>query len=97
VQAKNIRLLQLSRKLDHWQLGPFPIIDAWGKQAYKLKLTPQYKAIHPVFHVSLLEPYHQHEGESPPPGPTLVEGQLEWNIQEILSHRRQQRKLQYLV
>ncbi len=97
LRAKNIRLLRPSRKLDHRQLGPFPIIDAWGKQAYKLRLTPQYRAIHPVFHVSLLEPYHRREGEPERQGPILVDGEEEWVVEKILTHRRQRRKLEYLV
>ena len=58
MQAKNFCMIQPSHKLDHRQLGPFTIIDAWGKQAYKLKLLLQYKMIHSVFHVVLLKLYH---------------------------------------
>ena len=35
-------------------LGPFEILEAVGKQAYKLKLSSKWR-IHPVFHVSFLE------------------------------------------
>jgi hypothetical protein len=36
-------------------MGPVNVLQAEGKRSYKLELPPQMK-IHPVFHVSLLEP-----------------------------------------
>ncbi len=41
-------------KLEHKYLGPFKILEAVEKQAYKLKLPAKWR-IHLVFHVSLLE------------------------------------------
>ncbi len=35
---------------------PFLITERIGKQAYKLRLRDWVSRIHPVFHVSLLEP-----------------------------------------
>ena len=40
LQAKNIKTIRLNVKLDHWQLGPFTIINTVGKQSYKLQLPP---------------------------------------------------------
>jgi hypothetical protein len=97
LRAKNIRTIRPNRKLDHRQLGPFKIIDAWGKQAYKLSLPPQYKDIHPVFHVSLLEPYHARDGQPTPPGPVLLEGEEAWLVESILAARTRRGKKQYLV
>ena len=45
---------QQNPKLEHKYLGPFEILEAVGKQAYKLKLPAKWR-IHPVFHMSLLE------------------------------------------
>ena len=53
--AKNINTTQPSKKLAHRWLGPFPILERIGKQAYKLELPQRYRSIHNVFHVSLLE------------------------------------------
>lgn len=41
-------------KLEHKYLGPFEILEAVERQAYKLKLPAKWR-IHPVFHVSFLE------------------------------------------
>jgi len=97
IRTKNFRMIRPCRKLDHRQLGSFPIIDAWGKQAYKLRLPPRFRGIHPVFHVSLLELYREREGAPPPPEPILIDGSDEWEIEEILTHRTQRRRVQYLV
>ena len=40
--VKNIKIIRLNVKLDHWQLGPFTIIYIVGKQSYKLQLPPLY-------------------------------------------------------
>ena len=65
LSSKNIRLSRPSKKLDNRFLGPFRIIEAIGKQAYRLDLPKAYSRIHPVFHVSLLEPYRWGTVESP--------------------------------
>jgi len=44
-------------------LGPFEIIEKISSLAYKLKLSSNMRC-HPVFHVSLLEPYHENEFEN---------------------------------
>ncbi len=43
-----------NKKLESKFFGPFRVLYAVGKQAYKLKLPIKWK-IHDVFHVSLLE------------------------------------------
>ena len=68
---------------------------------YELALPPQWK-IHPIFHASLLTPYVETPAHGPNytrPPPNLVEGEEEWEVETILSHRyfSQQKKLQYLV
>jgi hypothetical protein len=59
---KNIKIYHLNKKLDQCYKGPFNIIECIGKQAYRLDLPSRWKRIHPVFHVSLLEPYWLQEG-----------------------------------
>ncbi|OJD25597.1 hypothetical protein ACJ73_03034 [Blastomyces percursus] len=97
LRSKNITTLRPSRKLDHRFLGPFQIIDIRGKQAYKLRLTPQYRGIHPVFHVSLLEPYHARDGKIPEAQPILISAQEEWEVESILDKRKYRGETQYLV
>jgi hypothetical protein len=88
-----------SNKLDHKRLGRFRIIEKISSHAFKLALPPSMK-IHPVFHVSLLEPAATDPlpGQvNPPPPPIEVEGELEWEVEEILDSRKRRNKIQYLV
>src|SRR4051795_730229 len=62
--------------------------------------------IHPVFHVSQLKPYdndneetgipHIMQDESPPDA-TVINGNLEYEVERILDKRIRYNKLQYLV
>ena len=56
--------------------------------------------VHPVFHISLLTPYHANTFPGriqPPPLPIIVEGFEEFEVQEILDSRIHYNKLQYFV
>ncbi|MBW0557688.1 hypothetical protein O181_097403, partial [Austropuccinia psidii MF-1] len=71
-----------------------------GSHTYHLKLPQQWKSVHPVFHVSLLEPLKQsaipNRHQLPPP-PVLVEEQEEWEVAQALDSKLNRGKLWYLV
>jgi hypothetical protein len=84
--------------LDYKRLGPFKIAILVGLVACQLELPPQFK-IHNVFHVSLLEPYHENpipEYHREPPAPVEIEGQEKFEIQEVLDSKNICEKLMYL-
>jgi len=56
LNGKNIRTKRPSKKLSPKLSGPFKIIEAKEQRAFKLEILPTWR-IHPIFHVSLLEPY----------------------------------------
>lgn len=56
LRSLNKRTLRPKKKIDHRQLGPFQVLERMDTQAYKLDLPVKYERIHPVFHMSLLEP-----------------------------------------
>ena len=53
--TKNLKTRRPSKKLDHVKVGPFFIKAQRGAVSYELEL-PQDAKVHPVFHISLLEP-----------------------------------------
>ena len=99
LSTKNIRLARPSKKLDHRFAGPFRVLDLIGKQAYRLDIPKSWKRVHPVFHVSLLEPYHSRPeaGQPTVPEPVLLSDGEEWEVEKILDERTRKGKKQYLV
>lgn len=75
------------KKLDLRYLGPFPIIEKVSPLAYRLELPSSMGRIHNVFHVRLLERYDKNTipgRTQPPPPPIEIEGDLEYEIEDIL-------------
>ena len=98
LNGKNIRTIRPSKKLDFKFFGPCEIIEPIGKQAYRLRLPTTAKGIHDVFHVSLLEPYKvSADREEPQPPPMEVDGEEQWEIEDVLDSRFYYGKIQYLV
>ncbi|MBW0541254.1 hypothetical protein O181_080969 [Austropuccinia psidii MF-1] len=70
------RFKRPTKKLSERWLGPFPMLKKVSTHSYHLKLPSQWKSIHSVFHISLLEPvktskipnWHQE-----PPPPIIIE------------------------
>jgi len=56
LNAKNILTKRPCKKLAPKLYGPFKILEQRGELSYKLEISDRWK-IHPVFQVSLLEPY----------------------------------------
>jgi hypothetical protein len=98
LSTKNLKATRPNRKLSDRFLGPFKVVRVLTNgMSYELKLPPSFK-IFPVFHVSLLEPYHLRAGATlEPPEPELIRGAEEWEVEAILGHRKRGKKVQYLV
>jgi len=58
LNRKNLRTKRPMEKPDHKMFGPFVVKNKVGSRAYEIEL-PERWDIHPVFHVSLLEPYRE--------------------------------------
>ena len=97
--SPNVRTERPSKKLDWKRLGPFPITKRIGTQAYKLEL-PSSMRIHPVFHVSLLDPHKPSTipgRTNPPPPPVVVDDKQEFEIEQILDSEVKRKHLYYLI
>ncbi len=96
LNTENIRLKSPgTHKLMPRFVGPFKIRARNGPVTYELDLPSALK-IHPVFHVSLLKPYHRKGAYQPPPLPLSVDdsGAL-FEVEAVLKYRP--RRKQYLV
>ena len=104
LNSRNIRTKRPSKKLDHHHLGPFPIIEKISTYAVRLGLPLALKRIHPVFHVSLLQPTSTslilNCAEDLPP-PLELDNDDKYEVHRILDsridHHRKGSGLLYLV
>jgi len=103
ILAKFIRTTQPSKKLAECYLGPFEVLGKPGTDSYLVKLLNHLRAIHPVFHISQLEPAHSSQipnrGNALLP-PIEIDGHLEFEIAQILDSKLDQRRrdpLMYLI
>jgi hypothetical protein len=101
LKRKNVKTTRPSSKLDYKLLGPYTIIKRVGSPAYKLDLPPNVK-IHPVFHISLLEPAQPTTKAiprhiQPSPLPIILDDEERWEVEEVVDSRRHRGKVQYRV
>ena len=99
IDAKNLAVTQPSRKLSYKRLGPYEIIRQIGPLDYEVRI-PRAWRIHPVFHVDLLRPHPADKipGRAPSnPPPVEIDGQEEFEVEEVLDARVKRRKLEYFV
>lgn len=59
--------------------------------AYEISLPSTVGRMHPVFHVSDLRPYLRSGNYQPPPLPDYIEGELEYTVSHIVSHKEVKR------
>ena len=104
VRAEHIRSTRPSKKLSEKFLGLYTIIAQVSSHSFTLRLPDSMRAVHPVFHVSQLEPATPNSipgRTQPPPPPVEVDGEPEYEISEILDskidRRRRSCQLLYLV
>jgi len=102
LEGTNLKLPStITPKLSPRRYGPFEVVSQISHVAYKIRLPPTWK-IHDVFHASLLTPYKETEQHGPnfiEPPPDIVEGEPEWEVEQILRERTfgRWKKKQYLV
>ena len=102
LSTKNIRTNRPSPKLDVRRIGPFRILERVSPLAYQLDLPRKFSALHPVFHVLVLEPHTENPipgRTQPPPPPIEIEGELEYEVRRIIRSKfdRHRKKLLYYV
>src|SRR6266478_3464980 len=101
LDASHLKLPHQKAKLTPKRLGPFKITKEISPVAYQLALPANWR-IHNMFHASLLNPYHETTAHGPNftrPPPDLIEGEEEFEVERIVTHRLfgRTKRLQYLV
>jgi hypothetical protein len=90
-----------SKKLDHTKIGPVKILKKIGTRAFRVELLTTIEDNN-IFHVSLLEPYHNStvpgRYQTPPP-PEEVEGEENWEVEFVVDSRynKKRKRVEYLV
>jgi len=103
VRSQYFRTTRPSKKLSERYLGPYEIIAQPSPQSFTLQLPETMRAVHPVFHVSMLEPATPNtfqQCSEPPPAPVIIDGEPEYEISKIVDSkidRRRACKLLYKV
>jgi len=80
--------------------GPFEIIEKLSCVTFWLRMPPYYRAMYPVFHASKLAQYSEstiHGQKSTALPLTLIQGQKEWEVEQVLDSRQRHGKNKYLV
>jgi hypothetical protein len=101
LDSRNLHIRTPSKKLSHRRIGPYPIKEQLSPVTYRLQL-PETMKINNVFHVDLLTPYHETKAYGPQPvqpPPILIDGDEEYEVEELIDDRynKRKRKRQYLV
>ncbi|KAJ5139112.1 uncharacterized protein N7515_003960 [Penicillium bovifimosum] len=98
LSTRNLRI-KTSRKLSPRWIGPFKVLKPIGSQAYQLALPEKYSRLHNVFHVSLLEPWHEshkRDGDNSLPLPDL-EDEEDYEVEEVKDEHKFDGQTHFLV
>jgi len=79
-----------AKKLSEKYLGPYKIIAQPSLQSFTLCLLDTMRAVHPVFHVSILKPATPNtflQCSKPPPAPVIIDREPEYKISKIVDSK----------
>jgi len=101
LDTSDIRMTRPSTNLSHRRLGPFEIKRQVGPLAYRLKLPHGLRQLYPVFNMVKLsiapnDPILGRKPQAPPP-PIVIDGEPEWEVEEVLDSRWHRRRFQFLI
>jgi hypothetical protein len=89
LDSRNLRLKTNSTKLTDRRLGPFEVTEKLLERVYHLKL-PDNLRIHDIFYVGLLSKVNEDPARPivQEPGPLEIEGEEEYEVEEIIDSER---------
>ncbi len=86
-----VQLKRPTQKLSQKRIGPFKILKMFTPLAARLELPLEYSRIHPVINVTRLEPARPSSipgRQQPPPPPLEIDGEEQYEVQEVVSVRK---------
>ncbi|TAQ83095.1 hypothetical protein B7494_g8581 [Chlorociboria aeruginascens] len=95
LSTRNLRL-QAKKLAPRW-IGPFRVQKKIGSQAYELILPPQYQRLHPVFSVSMIEPWNPRQDQDKLPLPELEDEPDQWEVEDIRDESKMNGITHFLV
>jgi len=90
VKAQFFQTTQPSKKLSKKYLGPYEIISQPGTLSFTLRLPESICSVHPVFHVSILEPTTSNtfsERIQLAPAPVIIDREPKYEISQIVDSK----------
>jgi len=90
VKSQYFRTTRPSKKLSKKYLGPYEIIAQPSLQLFTLCLPDTIRAVHPVFHVSMLKPATSNtfqQRSEPLPAPVIIDREPEYKISKIVDSK----------
>jgi len=90
VKSQYFRTTRPSKKLSEKYLRLYEIIAQPSLQSFTLRLLDTMRAVHPVFHVFMLEPATPNtfqQCSEPPPAPVIIDGEPEYEISKIVDSK----------
>jgi len=97
----NIDTKNSMKSIPRWS-GPYKIKKVVSDTAYTLDLI-ETSRVHPTIHISQLKPYILpkssilRKSPDPPPPPIILNDLIEYEVEEIIKHRKRRNKNEYLV
>ena len=91
LNRKNLRTKRSMEKLEHKMFGPFVVKRKVGPRAYGIEL-PERQDIHPIFHISLLEPDCENPVGRPQkiiPTPDIEDNEPSYVVADVVDSRWQ--------
>ena len=90
VKAQFFQTTWSSKKLSEKYLGPYEIIAQPGTLSFTLHLPESIRSVHPVFHVSMLEPATSNTFSKRiqlAPAPVIIDGEPKYEISRIVDSK----------
>ena len=104
ISTKFIKVRRPTPKFSETHLGPFEVIGKPSAASYTIRLPPALKQVHPVFHISQLEPHFPNpfpgREEPPPAAVEIIDGDEHFEVKQIVDSKIDRRcrvKLRYLI